>query len=328
MGCGSSSNTAVLPLTPEKVKRDKDETGSKLDGRGDSAVSKGTTDSGVVMDNREIPDLPGAAPRKLPPLMCVRESETDRITQDGVYACCSRRAPCMSAKTPVRSWRSCCFRASYKMDRAEKGAGGAGESYSIMLVGRETVRRRPPARLQSLRIKKVQNVLSREEIEEKIRLAEERRKLKEEELKTRLRSKSARVRGPAPISSTNEDLNLTEVETLSSLTSDALNPQPHSQIPQQAAEGKERVRDVVGDSRESKEDTGKAKRREDREEGEGREEIRGAKGRRETGDGQDEEEEEEEKELTLVEELKENELLGSSGELECDSSFQRAEEGF
>lgn len=44
------------------------ETGSKLDGRGDSAVSKGTTDSGVVMENRQIPVLPGAVPRKLPPL--------------------------------------------------------------------------------------------------------------------------------------------------------------------------------------------------------------------------------------------------------------------
>lgn len=61
-----------------------DETGSKLGGRGDSAVSKGTTDSGVVMENKEIPELPGAVPRKLPPLTseCVRESEADRITQD------------------------------------------------------------------------------------------------------------------------------------------------------------------------------------------------------------------------------------------------------
>lgn len=52
-----------------------DETGSKLDGRGDSAVSKGTTDSGVVMENVEMPVIPGAVPRKLPPLTGVRESE-------------------------------------------------------------------------------------------------------------------------------------------------------------------------------------------------------------------------------------------------------------
>lgn len=60
-----------------------DETGSKLDSRGDSAVSKGTADSGVVMEDRQIPLLPGEVPRKLPPLTGVRESEVDRVTQDG-----------------------------------------------------------------------------------------------------------------------------------------------------------------------------------------------------------------------------------------------------
>lgn len=62
-----------------------DETGSKLDGRGDSAVSKGTTDSGVVMEHREIPPLPGVVPTKLPPLTSVKENEADRLTQDGEY---------------------------------------------------------------------------------------------------------------------------------------------------------------------------------------------------------------------------------------------------
>lgn len=60
-----------------------DETGSKHGGRGDSAVSKGTADSGVVMENREILELPGAVPRKplLPTL--ARENEEDSVTQDG-----------------------------------------------------------------------------------------------------------------------------------------------------------------------------------------------------------------------------------------------------
>lgn len=51
------------------------ETGSKLDGRGDSAVSKGTTDSGVVMESAQISALPGQVPGQLPPLTCVGESE-------------------------------------------------------------------------------------------------------------------------------------------------------------------------------------------------------------------------------------------------------------
>jgi len=60
-----------------------DEAGSEVEGRGDSAVSKGTTDSGVVMDNRDNPVLPGAVPRKLPPLTSVRESGLCIITRDG-----------------------------------------------------------------------------------------------------------------------------------------------------------------------------------------------------------------------------------------------------
>lgn len=41
----------------------------------------------------------------------------------------------------------------------------------------EGARRRPPARLESLKMKKAQILHTREELEEKIRLAEERRKV-------------------------------------------------------------------------------------------------------------------------------------------------------
>lgn len=60
-----------------------DETESRVDGRGDSAVSKGTADSGVVMENTEIPVLPGSVPRMLPALQSVSESEADKVTEDG-----------------------------------------------------------------------------------------------------------------------------------------------------------------------------------------------------------------------------------------------------
>uniref|UniRef100_I3J2P7 Uncharacterized protein n=1 Tax=Oreochromis niloticus TaxID=8128 RepID=I3J2P7_ORENI len=53
-----------------------------------------------------------------------------------------------------------------------------GEAYSIMLDDNEGARRRPPARLESLKMKKAQILHTREELEEKIRLAEERRKVK------------------------------------------------------------------------------------------------------------------------------------------------------
>ncbi|XP_041811906.1 stathmin domain-containing protein 1 [Chelmon rostratus] len=236
MGCGSSTDTAVHPLRPEEVNEDEDETGSKLDGRGDSAVSKGTADSGVVMESREIPVLPGAVPRKLPPLTCVRESEVDRVTQDGLRPKSSEILEELLNQgiIPVGQTR-------------ERGSG-AGEAYSIMLDDTAGVRRRPPARLESLRAKKEQSLPSREEIEEKIRLAEERRKLREDELKTRLRTKSARVRGPAPTANTEKDddvdlqVDLTPVERLHHpLVQDPLDPLPHSQIAHKEAEGGEWV---------------------------------------------------------------------------------------
>ncbi|XP_073318906.1 stathmin domain-containing protein 1 [Pagrus major] len=303
MGCGSSVNT-VQPLRPEEVKEDEDETGSKLDGRGDSAVSKGTTDSGVVMEeNRALPVLPGALPRKLPPLTRVRESEADGVTQDGLRPQSSEILEELLNEgiIPV----------------GHRGSA-AGEAYSIMLDDREGVRRRPPARLESLKANKMRSVPSIEKIEEKIRLVEERRKLREDELKSRLRAKSARFRGPAPTSSTeNEDATFTPVEPIQHpLTPDPPDPPPHSQVVREEAEGGEQVREAADDVRESGKETGGADRSEGSVEGGMRGENRGEGAESGSEDG---EEQEEEDELTQVEELR-------NDQLENDSSFQHADE--
>ncbi|XP_076611346.1 uncharacterized protein stmnd1 [Chaetodon auriga] len=314
MGCGSSTDTAVHPLRPEGVNGDEDETASKLEGRGDSAVSKGTTDSGVVMESREIPVLPGAVPRKLPPLTGVRESEVDRITQDGLRPKSSEILEELLNQGIIPEGQT-----------RERGSG-AGEAYSIMLDDRAGVRRRPPARLESLKAKRAQSVLSREEIEEKIRLAEERRKLREDKLKMRLRTKSARVRGPAPTSSTeqDDDVALTPVEPLQHpLTPDPLHTPPHSQIAREEAEGGEWVREPGGDGRECRKEKARSDRKEGREEGadSGGNKREGSERVSEDDDG----EEMEEEELTQVEELKQDQLT-ALGELENDYSFQRAED--
>nr|XP_046274622.1 stathmin domain-containing protein 1 [Scatophagus argus] len=307
MGCSSSTNTAVQPLRPEEVNGDEEETGSKLDGRGDSAVSKGTTDSGVVMEN---PVLPGEVPRKLPLLTSVRESEVDRNTQNGVRPKSSEILEELLNQgiIPV----------------GQRGSA-AGEAYSIMLDDREGVRRRPPARLESLRTSKTQSV-SIEQIEEKIRLAEERRKLRTDELQTRLRTKSARVRGPAPTSSAEaeEDTTLTPVEPiLHPLTSpDQLDPTLLSQISHVEAESGEHVRETGGDGGELGGETGGACREEGGESGENT----GEGPERISEDGDGEEEDEGEEELTEVEEFKKDQLLVASGELENDHSFQHAED--
>ncbi|XP_030268030.1 stathmin domain-containing protein 1 [Sparus aurata] len=306
MGCSSSVNT-VQPLGPEEAKEDEDETGSKLDGRGDSAVSKGTKDSGVVMEeNRELPVLPGALPRKLPPLTRVGESEADRVTEDGLRQQSSEILEELLNEgiIPV----------------GQRGSA-AGEAYSIMLDDREGVRRRPPARLESLKADKMQSLPSREKIEEKIRLVEERRKLREDELKSRLRAKSARFRSPASASSTEEteDAAATPVEPMQHpLTPDPPDLPPHSQVVREEAEGGEQVREAAGDGRESGKQTGPADRSGGSVEGGMRGESRGEGAESGSGDGEDEEEQEEEDKLTQVEELR-------CDQLESDSSFQRAD---
>ncbi|XP_018553538.1 stathmin domain-containing protein 1 isoform X2 [Lates calcarifer] len=198
MGCSSSTNTAVQPLTQEEVNGGEDETGSKLGGRGDSAVSKGTTDSGVVMENKEIPELPGAVPRKLPPLTseCVRETSPGLLRRDSAG---------QERQKSSEILEELLNQGIIPVGQSEGRTSGAGEAYSIMLDDRDVVRRRPPARLESLKDKKLQSLHTREEIEEKIKLAEERRKLREDELKMRLRAQSARVRVRTSVSATVED---------------------------------------------------------------------------------------------------------------------------
>lgn len=134
------------------------------------------------------------------------------------------------------------------------------------------VTRRPPARLKSLKIKKAQTFHSKEEIDEKMRLAEERRKVpfvfvshifvsncalvksyflfqsNKETLKTRLRSMSARVRAPRSNPSSDEDSFLTPVQPLQS---PELLPAPEqfSQVPHESPQRGDLSEKTVGDDK-------------------------------------------------------------------------------
>lgn len=132
--------------------------------------------------------------------------------------------------------------------------------------------------------------------------------LREDELVTRLRIKSARVRAPAPAfsSEVDEDTTVTPVERIQHPhTADPQEPPLFSQITREEAEGEEQQeeeeeREAAGDgSRKCRADTDRA------EDGERRR-------RSEDGEREKKEEEEEEEEETQVEEL------------ENDSSFLRA----
>ncbi|TWW65271.1 hypothetical protein D4764_21G0001710 [Takifugu flavidus] len=240
MGCSWSSETSVQALRAADVKGSEDETGFKLDGRGDSAVSKGTADSGVVIEDGHVSALPGVVPGK-PNLTSVTDGVLDRNRQDDIQLQSSEILEELENEgiIPVGQRDSV-----------------AGEAYSIMLDDGEAVRRRPPARLESLKAARKQSLPSREKCEEKMRLVEERRKLRENEIKTRLRAKSARVRVPAPtiISDADEDATNAPVAwTDERISPDLLDVTSFSQIEREEAEGEERVGGSSPDVRERKE---------------------------------------------------------------------------
>ncbi|XP_036422522.1 stathmin domain-containing protein 1 [Colossoma macropomum] len=179
MGCGSSKTTVVEPVKPDSL--DPNEVVAARGGaRGDSAVSKQTTDSGLGLEAGETIGLPGAVPRILPPL----RAQSPRPVQE------SQRPESSAILEELLS---------QGIIPAQPKVAGSGEAYNITLDDAGRPRRRPPPRLESLKIRKEQEVTRKEDIEEKMRQVEERRKVREDELRTRLRAKSARPRAAAPV---------------------------------------------------------------------------------------------------------------------------------
>uniref|UniRef100_A0A8C2WR64 Stathmin domain containing 1 n=1 Tax=Cyclopterus lumpus TaxID=8103 RepID=A0A8C2WR64_CYCLU len=283
-----------------------DEAGSKVEGRGDSAVSKGTTDSGVVMDNRDPPVLPGVVPRKLPPLTseCVKESTAHIITLDGE-----------EQPTSSEILEELLNQGIIPVGQTREGSIKSFTCDIMVLDDREGVRRKPPVRLESLRAKKAQKVPCIEDIEEKIRLAKERRKVQCLCVSSRTCALSLTD------SLIDKDTALTPVEPLQlPPTPNPFVPLPHSHITREKAEGGEWVSEVGGESREEmgKTDKGEGRRVKGGERGDNR--GQGAEKVSEDGDGKGEEE------LTQEEELMEDNLLTDSEELESDSSLENAED--
>ncbi|XP_026144365.1 stathmin domain-containing protein 1-like isoform X1 [Carassius auratus] len=184
MGCGSSKITVVEPVKPRSLNGD--EFVVQGGSRGDSAVSKMTTDSGVSLDAAEPTVLPGSVPRMLPPL----QAQSPGLAQQ------SEERPESSEILEQLLVQG--------IIPAQPRHGGSGEAYNIMMDDAEKPKRRPPARLESLKIRKEQEVTRKEDIEMKMRQVEERRKEKEEDLKRRLRIKSARPSVAAPVTADGE----------------------------------------------------------------------------------------------------------------------------
>ncbi|XP_013998371.1 stathmin domain-containing protein 1 isoform X2 [Salmo salar] len=191
MGCSSSRFTVVEPVRSSELDGGEDDTVSKQGCRGDSAVSKLTTDSGVVLDTGEVPTLLGAVPRKLSPLA----AHIPGLAQE-------------SGERPKSSDILEQLRGQGIIAQPRERA--SGEAYNIMIDDRETPKRRPPPHLESLKGKRDQSVTSQVDMEERMRQAEEERK----ELNVNLRPKSAGVHDPEAASTSGEGNVVSPVEIL------------------------------------------------------------------------------------------------------------------
>ncbi|XP_040209696.1 stathmin domain-containing protein 1 [Rana temporaria] len=191
MGCQSSRVRVVQPTDGrksgwgEKVKpAAKDELKSPRNNGGTnvrdgSAVSKGTMDSGLGYEDEGVGNhLPGivevASPRRTHVLnndlsLLNRQADTkERQTSTDILEELMSEGIIQGQSKVVRN----------------------GEAYSVMVETPGKPLRRPPAKLEKLKTKKKKNTsLTREDIEAKMKAAEERRKTKEEELKKRLRER-------------------------------------------------------------------------------------------------------------------------------------------
>ncbi|KAI1902521.1 hypothetical protein AGOR_G00045610 [Albula goreensis] len=171
MGCGSSKITVVRPVERGGSEDDFGTGKCSAFARGDSAVSNQTNDSGLGLEASEGAAPPPAILRgKFSPLTVPSSAQERQSSNDILQQLLSQGI--LSAPPKV---------------------GVAGQAYSLMIDSTDKGLRKPPARLQALKTSKEQPITNKEDIEEKMKRVEERRKVKEAELKQRLRS--ARFRG-------------------------------------------------------------------------------------------------------------------------------------
>uniref|UniRef100_A0A8C5A827 RNA binding motif protein 24a n=1 Tax=Gadus morhua TaxID=8049 RepID=A0A8C5A827_GADMO len=209
MGCGTSTSTAVVPIDCDELTKE-DETG-RLGSRGDSAVSKVTADSGVVVESSLDPTLPGAMPRKIPPLT------------GGLLQGCGSPGERPRSSEILEQLLS---QGIIPVGPPREGGSAAGGAYDITLEDGEVPRQRPPARLVALKISP-----SRDSINHQTQQAEGRHQPNEEDLEARLRTKSARVRAPPAVLADFEDPDPQEDKPLhTAVTTIGPDPQAHTQV--------------------------------------------------------------------------------------------------
>ncbi|XP_028852533.1 stathmin domain-containing protein 1 [Denticeps clupeoides] len=168
MGCRSSKTCSVEPFLDENER-------VHSSARGDSAASNNTTDSGLGLEPPE-----GATVRG------INQNMLSQLTapSPGLASSCANRLDSSEILEQLLS---------QGIIPAQSRHASSGEAYSLMMKDEIRTKKRPPLFLESLKLKRGQGVMTKEELDERMKRVEERRQAKEEKLKTRLRAKSARL---------------------------------------------------------------------------------------------------------------------------------------
>ncbi|KAG8442342.1 hypothetical protein GDO86_011224 [Hymenochirus boettgeri] len=185
MGCKNSRVQVVQPADGNnsvwgtKVQpQSEDEIKSTNNNRDGSALSKGTMDSGLGLEEEAPGGLPGSVTEKLP-------SPRGRMIND-LSLLNSRQ------ETLRERQKSSDILEELMMQgiiQSQTKIVKNGEAFDVLMETPGKPLRRPPAKLEKLNtIRKKDKNLTKEDIENKMKAVEERRKTKEDELKKRLRS--------------------------------------------------------------------------------------------------------------------------------------------
>ncbi|OCT74506.1 stathmin domain-containing protein 1 [Xenopus laevis] len=172
---GWGSKGKVQPGNQDDIKANNNNSPSARDG---SAFSKGTMDSGLGLEDEASGALPGTVTEKMP-------SPRGRLNNDLPLLNSGRGTP-RERQTSSDILEELMTQG---IIQSQTKIVKNGEAFDVLMDTPGKPLRRPPAKLEKLQTRKKKNKnLTKEDIENKMKAVEERRKTKEEELKKRLRS--------------------------------------------------------------------------------------------------------------------------------------------
>ncbi|XP_044514069.1 stathmin domain-containing protein 1 [Gracilinanus agilis] len=194
MGCGASKPVEGQRPVPEPKKGW--EEGSKVD-IGESHISvdaepwngsarpRSTTDSGVGLEERVLMEsLPGTIPENSLSL----DERNEEVNTEPVISGLINTSQHLQSQERLKSSDILEELIIQGIIQSQSKVFRNGESYNVMMNMDEKPLRKPPARLEKLKTKRETNGFTIKNIEEKMKAADERRKVKGEEMKKRLRS--------------------------------------------------------------------------------------------------------------------------------------------